>query len=64
MDTNDRGITAKDAADILGCSPYKLKEMCRLGEIRYYRIGNKIMLRHSIITAWIEDQEQQNYRRG
>lgn len=58
---NQDTLKPKEAAQFLGCSEYKIKELARTNEIPHYRIGVRIMFRKSSLMTWIENQEKQNY---
>lgn len=62
MRNDYEAIRPKEAADIIGCSEYKLRDMIRRGEIPHYRTGRKILLRRSTIREWIAQQEAKSIK--
>ena len=65
--TNDQckqtGLTPKEAADVIGCSEYKIKEMARERRIPHYKVGVRIMFTRAALQMWMADQENRNYQR-
>ncbi|WIV13225.1 helix-turn-helix domain-containing protein [Proteiniborus sp. MB09-C3] len=53
-------------AVFLGCSEYKVKDMCRKREIPHLRYGNKpqgkIYFTQKALIEWLEKQERRNWR--
>ena len=56
-------LTPKEAATLIGCSEYTIKEMARQGKIPSYRSGNRIKFTYEGLGAWIRYQEEQSWKR-
>lgn len=50
-------ITATQAAEIIGCSYWKLNEMCKASIIPYISVGSRRLFRKTTLTRWMENQE-------
>lgn len=48
----------QEASSYLGCSGRMLRQLCKKGDIRYYKIGNEYRFRQVVLDEWIEDQEK------
>lgn len=58
------GLTSKEAAQLVGCSEYKIKEMARGKNIPFYRVGVRYMFTRSALIEWIRQQEKDNSAGG
>lgn len=56
------GFTPKEAAELIGCSEYTIKDLVRRHKIPHYRIGVRIMFSRPALEKWVTDQEKRNYR--
>ena len=54
-------LKPKEAADLIGCSEYTIKELVRRKQIPHYRIGVRIMFTRTALKKWIASQEKKNY---
>ena len=50
-------MTAKQTAQYLGISYWKLTMMCKAGEIPHLRAGNRILFRKETLDRWMANQE-------
>lgn len=50
-------ISAKQAADLLGIHPQKLRRLCRAGVIPCIKIGAVYRFRRSTLDAWLTGLE-------
>ncbi len=46
-------ITLKQAVKLLPISEWKLRELCKAGELPHYRIGHKYLFKPTEIEAYI-----------
>lgn len=54
-------LTAKEAAQYLGCSYWQLLEMVKRHEgPANIRIGKRVLFREETLIAWLNDQEQKS----
>ncbi|OQA78687.1 MAG: Helix-turn-helix domain protein [bacterium ADurb.Bin243] len=53
-------ITAKQAAQYIGCSYWSLCEMCKRGEVPFISVGKKRLFREEALLRWITEREQQS----
>lgn len=53
-------MNIKQAAEYIGASTYKLRDMVHNKEIKHYRIGNRIMFRKVSLDEWMAQQEALN----
>lgn len=58
------GLTPKEAAQLIGCSEYKIKELARCKSIPFYKIGSRYMFTRSALVEWIRQQEKDNSTGG
>ena len=64
MDTiKERGLTPQEAADLIGCSAYTVKELARGNRIPFYRVDSRYLFTRAALMDWIADQEKKNYRK-
>lgn len=56
----ETGITVAEAAEIIGCSSYTLRDMVRQKKIPAYRVGKRILFTKNGISDWINKQEKNN----
>lgn len=62
---NNTLIPAKQAAPgLVGCSYWKLLEMCKQGIIPHVKIGNRVFLRPAAIEKWLAEQEAASVQKG
>jgi len=52
-------VTAKKAAELLGCSPRMVYRLFEQGELLGYRIGSKILLYADSVPEYIEGHKNQ-----
>lgn len=50
----ETGLTPEEAAAIIGCSAYTVKEWARKDKIPSYRVGNRIRFRRVDLVHWID----------
>lgn len=50
-------LKAKEAAQYLGCSYWKLLEMVKKGEIPHIRVGKLVFFRKVTLDQWLGEQE-------
>lgn len=50
-------MTAKDAADYLGCSYWLLLELVKRQEIPYIKMGNRKLFRKETLDLWLNNRE-------
>lgn len=53
----------EDAAKLLGCGTWKLRQLCKQGDIKYFKIGNRYRFRELSIIEFIEKQEKSLHRK-
>ena len=53
-------ICAKQAAALLGCSPWTLYEHCKARAIPHIRVGRLLRFRRSTIDAWLAEREAES----
>ncbi len=56
------GLTPKEAAAVIGCSEYTIKQLAREKRIPHYRVGVRIMFTRAALQNWMADQEKRNYQ--
>lgn len=56
-------LTPKEAAELIGCSEYTIKELARQNRIPSHRIGNLIKFTREGLEAWIQAQEKKSWTR-
>ena len=54
-------FSVKEAAKLLKCSEWTIREMCKHGELKYFRVGNNIRIRDTEIERYIRQSEQVNH---
>ena len=55
-------MTPQEAAEIVGCSVYTIKELARGHRIPFYKVGVRYMFTRSALVDWIKQQENSNYK--
>lgn len=55
MDSSTFGI--ERAANYLGCSPWKLRDLAKRGAVPHFRIGNRFMFRRAALDKWMQEME-------
>ena len=50
-------LKAKDAAQYLGCSYWKLLDMAKKSEIPHIRVGKLVLFRQATLDRWLTEQE-------
>lgn len=62
---NKATLTAKQGAEYLGVSYWRLLEMVKGGEIPHIRVsgGKRILFRKESLDKWLQDQEEASVRR-
>ena len=58
----ETGLTPQEAAEIVGCSVYTIKELARGYRIPFYKVGVRYMFTRSALVDWIRQQENSNYK--
>ncbi|MDJ0305111.1 helix-turn-helix domain-containing protein [Dehalobacter sp.] len=53
----EKALTAKEAAEKLRCSYWRIIQMVHRGEIPSYRVGKYIRIREEALDEWIRAQE-------
>lgn len=56
-------LTPKEAAELIGCSEYTIKELARQKRIPSHRVGNMIKFTREGLEAWIKAQEKKSWER-
>lgn len=59
-DAKETGLTPEEAATLIGCSAYTIKELARCRKIPFYKIGSRYMFTRSALMTWIAEQEMNN----
>lgn len=60
----ETGLTPEEAGAMIGCSAYTVKDLCRRNAIPFYRVGTRYMFTRSSLQDWINEQLQNNYKKG
>lgn len=55
-------ITAREAAEYLGISYWKLLQLVKAGEIPHIRFPGRILFRRKSLDDWMEEQEMRSIR--
>ena len=63
MNIKEIGLTPAEAGALIGCSAYTIKDLARRKQIPFYKIGSNYRFTRSGLMKWINDQENENYRR-
>lgn len=63
MNNKALNLTPKEAAELIGCSEYTIKELARQNRIPSHRVGNMIKFTHEGLKAWIQAQEKKSWVR-
>ena len=58
VDTISQTFTAKQAAEYLGTSYWSLLSLAKQGNVKHYRVGNRILFRQKSLDNWIDEQEE------
>lgn len=53
-------LSAKQAAQYIGCSYWTILEMAKKGMIPHIRVGKKVLFRKYVLDNWMEEQEKQS----
>lgn len=53
-------LSPKEAAQLIGCSEYTIKELARNKKITHHRVGNRIKFTREGLEAWIKQQEEKS----
>lgn len=53
-------LTPKEAAQLIGCSEYTIKELVRRKKIKHHRVGNLIKFTRDGLQEWIKEQEEKS----
>ena len=61
MDEN-KALGIKSAAEFIGCSEWKLRQLVKEGKIPFYRIGNRIKFSSNSLSKWVTAAEKRNYK--
>lgn len=59
MNAGER-MTAKEAAQYLGCTPYTIYKLARNKEVPHWHIGRSVRFSKSTLDQWIKNQELNN----
>lgn len=61
MSIKETGLTPVEAAALIGCSVYTIKELARGNKLPFYKIGSRYRFTRSALLKWMTDQEEKNY---
>lgn len=61
MSIKETGLTPAEAAALIGCSVYTIKELARGNKLPFYKIGSRYRFTRSALLKWMTDQEEKNY---
>lgn len=53
-------LKAKEAAQYLGCSYWKLLDMAKKSEIPHIRVGKLVFFRKETLDQWLGEQEMRS----
>ena len=59
---NERLLTARELADLLGFSPATIQDWYEAGTLPGFRVGGRLRFRASEVEAWLEEQRQPTRR--
>ena len=48
----------EQAAEFIGCKPWKLRQLVKDKKIPHYRVGNRIRFTDLALSKWIQAQER------
>ncbi len=51
-------VTAEEAAEVVGLSPWTIYSLARRGAIPHVRIGRRVLFRRSSLLQWLEAEER------
>lgn len=54
----------KEAAQLVGCSEWKIRELANKGEFPCFRVGRKLRFNKQSVIQWITDKEKENQKRN
>ncbi|WP_024834052.1 helix-turn-helix domain-containing protein [Ruminiclostridium josui] len=60
---NKLNLSPKEAAELIGCSEYTIKELARQQRIPSHRVGNMIKFTREGLETWIKAQEKKSWIR-
>lgn len=55
--TSNDIICAKQAALVIGCSPWTVYDLCKAGVLPHVRIGRLMRFRRTTLEAWLSQRE-------
>jgi excisionase family DNA binding protein len=55
-------ITAREAAEYLGISYWKLLQLVKVGKIPHIRLPGRVLFRRKTLDEWMEEQERISVR--
>lgn len=55
-------ITAREAAEYLGISYWKLLQLVKAGKIPHIRLPGRVLFRRKTLDEWMEEQERISVR--
>jgi excisionase family DNA binding protein len=58
--TKDRVLSLEEAAKYLGASYSSVREKMLLGELPFFRVGNRYKVKENDLLKWIEDSRRKN----
>ena len=56
MEQDSTTMNVIDTSKYLGCSQSMVRKLVRTKEIPFYKVGNKIFFKKSVIDWWISNQ--------
>jgi excisionase family DNA binding protein len=57
-------ICAKQAASVIGCSPWTVYQLCKARKLPHFHVGRLLRLRRSSLKAWLEEREAESIKRS
>ncbi len=57
-------ITAREAAEYLGISYWKLLQLAKAREVPHVRLQGRLLFRRKSLDEWLEEQEMRSVRAG
>ena len=64
LDVVNNTYDVKQAAQLIGCSEWTLRQMVRDGTIPYYKVRSRIRFTDVALTEWMRRQEKRNCKFG
>lgn len=57
----EMGLKPKEAATLIGCSVYTIKQLAREKKIPHYKVGVRFLFSRAALEKWVFNQEKRNY---